>query len=487
MPRYSGAVLDAVLQYAHYCAGESVAKPQLEMPKTLSIKVDTVTAKEILDNMDREQNEGGLKLLHDAMERLNELIPVIVSRTRSQGAPRNEDFIFWYEPSEELFDALPPTQARTFRDRLQNHAACLATPNAVTQSANVVYCSAVDQEAEIRVRDLPGRTLVVSKEHAHSGDNTTNIGTEFLSSGMYLVTIRLSDGVEQTRRIWVENANPKMSDTTHHRSITDSDSGIFFQTIAYGHDTAWVPRVGIPQIAMLELSSGQLGELGVEADEVMAKFYMRSEGSEQVKAVGVTRRSGAHFENVVSNEVHVKLGNFYPTLATDGVGRKKFTTGKFHGHHFKDSLQLDHLIPVLLRASTSGDSIGMGDIVFWYKPTPEFLAALPDSARILANRIYDPRKIESVQSEHSAISKATAYPNPSKGSLTVRVAVDAPRTLSLTIRNLLGQQVLAPVSMNANGSNEEKLDLQKLPDGIYLLDITSDIGEKYVHRIVVEH
>jgi hypothetical protein len=36
------------------------------------------------------------------------------------------------------------------------------------------------------------------------------------------------------------------------------------------------------------------------------------------------------------------------------------------------------------------------------------------------------------------------------------------------------------------GNVEQHLDFSKLPEGIYLLDITSDIGERFVQRIVIE-
>ena len=55
--------------------------------------------------------------LHSIVSRLNELVPVIVRMTPGRGEPTKQDFILWYEPSNELFLADP-------EDILKSQAGC---------------------------------------------------------------------------------------------------------------------------------------------------------------------------------------------------------------------------------------------------------------------------------------------------------------------------------------------------------------------------
>ncbi len=185
------------------------------------------------------------------------------------------------------------------------------------------------------------------------------------------------------------------------------------------------------------------------------------------------------------------------------IGRKAFPSV-----HWSDSTaqlkaiaDIDKLLPVLVRENTTKDSITKRDLIFWYKPTPEFLAALPDSARAVALRTASgsTNAPASVTDVHGAIQSASVYPNPSHGKFNVNVTANAKRTITITLRNLLGQQAAPPVQAVQEGmyatlttttytySPYPALDCSNVPEGVYLLDISSDQGERYIERVVIAH
>lgn len=200
---------NALIQLAHYYDGSSATKPAMTLPKNITLAADTVTAQNLLDELDQEENSSVVQHLRSTMARLNELVPVIVRVKPGTGAPDSSDFIFWYEPSDELFAALPPTQAEAFRKKLAEPPQCLNAPEAVTSEAQVTYCVSEEQQVNVRVFDLMGHIVKSETQHAEAGDNIAKINTESLPSGMYIILVQDNDGGERTRRIWVQNANPK--------------------------------------------------------------------------------------------------------------------------------------------------------------------------------------------------------------------------------------------------------------------------------------
>lgn len=206
---YSDTVMHALMDLAKYYDGSANSKPAIQWPKSLAIIVDTITTQQMLTQLDSSENTSTMQRLHSIMARLNELVPVIVRPHGGSGVFDSSDFIFWYEPSEELFAALPPAQAAAFRAKLAQPAQCLNAPEAVTTEAEVTYCVSEDQQVNVRVFDLMGHIVMSETQHAESGDNIAKINTQTLPSGMYIILVQDQDGGQRTRRIWVQNANPK--------------------------------------------------------------------------------------------------------------------------------------------------------------------------------------------------------------------------------------------------------------------------------------
>ncbi|HWF43306.1 MAG TPA: T9SS type A sorting domain-containing protein, partial [Candidatus Kapabacteria bacterium] len=493
------SVKNALIQLAHFYEGSNVPMPSIEWPKNLTIKVDTVTASDLIEKLDREQNSQFKQHLESIFAHINELIPVIVRMTPGTGEPSKEDFIFWYEPSEELFNALPAAQAAVFRARLSQHPQCLSMPNDVLTSAEITYCVAEPREVQVTVQDLTGKLLMIMSQLATAGDNVLQFTTETLPSGMYIVTVL--DGTERSRRLWVENAHPK-----NYRDVKFREDAPHApdQTLFMNGDThestiekeIAEPHPGLLSIPSLELDAPGLAKIGVECNNELAGYYRIGASSKAVNYMGFLRNGhGVKFNTFDRDSIkNITAPSFRPIFVTDDDGRGLQSPSGDSVEQVTAFKEIDQLIPILLRADNTSDSVGGKDLIFWYKPTPEFLAALPDSARQAAMAMTSGTigngnggSRASLEMEHGVIQNAIAYPNPSRGIVNVRVTLGEPRMLTLTIRNLLGQEAESSVQVNAEGSIVQKMDFSKLQDGIYLLDITSDAGERWVQRIVIVH
>jgi Secretion system C-terminal sorting domain len=506
---------DALIQLAHYYDGTSATKPEVTFPKNITVRVDTLTARNLLDQMDAEENGGVEQHLRSIMARLNELVPVIVRPKGGSGAPDSNDYIFWYEPSEELFNALPQAQATIFRTKLAEPPHCLTSPNAVLTQAEITFCVDRQQTVHITVRDLTGKKRISWDKAAIPGDNIDTFSTATLASGMYLITVKDTDENERTRRIWIENAHPKKPGWEYADMKPDADHAMESFT-TFGGDTSDNIQKDILSIPHLELDNAKLASIGVESNDSLAAFYHSTTKAGTVNYVGVLRNSkikslsripiidGVKPRFLQQNDIStVTVPAFHPMFVTDGRGVKRVflmdfsdvptsdaaeNRRKFHEMDKKFE-ETDQLIPILLRADNTSDSVGSRDLIFWYKPTPEFLAALPDSARAIAQTMASgtTSAVASVTDVHGAIQQAVSFPNPSKGKFSVQLTLSGARTLTFTLRNLLGQPAAPPVQARMDGTGEQSLDFSVVAEGVYLLDISSDQGERYIERVVIAH
>ncbi len=478
----SGDLQGALLQLAHYYEGSIAIQPSVTWPKNLTIKVDTFTARNLLDQMDAEENGGVEQHLRSIMARLNELIPVIVRPHGGSGAPDSNDYIFWYEPSDELFDALPSAQASIIRAKLNTPPHCLSMPNDVLKSAEITYCVAETQEVQVRVQDLTGKQLIGMSQLASTGDNILQFTTETLPSGMYIVTVQDHDGTERSQRLWVENAHPKSyKDAIWDKNAPHAPNQMWFvntddptpvNDLPVEHSTSLL-------IPSLSLDSAALSGIGVQSNSVLSAYYTQGSQPNAVNYMGIVRSWGAVIQTLAKSSVTgVTVPIFEPSLVTDGIGRKRVFAG--------DS-NYSELVPILLRAGTPSDTIGATDLIFWYKPTPEFLADLSDSARAIAQSLASVNGGTNTTKVHGSIQQAAVFPNPSKGNLSVQLTLGGARTLTFTLRNLLGQQAAPSVQARMDGTGEQSLDFSTVPEGVYLLDISSDQGERYIERVVIAH
>lgn len=150
-----------------------------------------------------------------------------------------------------------------------------------------------------------------------------------------------------------------------------------------------------------------------------------------------------------------------------------------------------------------------GEVILWYVPTPEFVGALPDRYRIPLERelqiiasvedgTLPPGEVcrqmagedvimDVCRSGSGAISYTRTWPNPASDNLTVHFALTEPRRVGITLHDLTGRflQELTNLAQRSPGTHQERISLDGVESGTYLLTIRTDKGEQAVQRIVV--
>ena len=75
------------------------------------------------------------------------------------------------------------------------------------------------------------------------------------------------------------------------------------------------------------------------------------------------------------------------------------------------------------------------------------------------------------------------FPNPSSGKISVLLEMEVGTEVSLSVMNMMGQQVLSTPAQQVWGKQKLDMDLSELPEGAYLLRIKS--GEEIVSRRII--
>ncbi|MBL7989802.1 MAG: IPT/TIG domain-containing protein [Candidatus Kapabacteria bacterium] len=84
-----------------------------------------------------------------------------------------------------------------------------------------------------------------------------------------------------------------------------------------------------------------------------------------------------------------------------------------------------------------------------------------------------------VPSENTTLS-----PNPVTTALTLETTLDRAATLTLTLRNILGEAVLQEHHTIASGRFTATLDVSTLANGVYLLEMSDGAGGRWVQKVV---
>jgi hypothetical protein len=134
--------------------------------------------------------------------------------------------------------------------------------------------------------------------------------------------------------------------------------------------------------------------------------------------------------------------------------------------------------------------------MLWYEPTPELLALLPAP---VGNQIKT--EYESIQKDEKAPSchyfeacrnikgkvySCTAYPNPATNELKVALELEEERMVSISITDISGKAIktVAEQKPQGKGMLEYEIAIGELKEGIYLILVETDKGERIVQRII---
>jgi hypothetical protein len=177
---------------------------------------------------------------------------------------------------------------------------------------------------------------------------------------------------------------------------------------------------------------------------------------------------------------------------------------------------LDRLIPIYVKSNNDYhlsdyfEDYYHPDCIFWYEPTDEFLALLPQDIRkqlnyelaLISDATQTPSQLTTENPNDSApeiescvyldpcadiktnITDMVLFPNPTKGIVNVSISLSKSVGGDIKVTNLTGQPFLEKRLEDC--SVQSTLDVSHLPAGLYLVTLLSDDGDKITRRVIRE-
>ncbi len=203
-----------------------------------------------------------------------------------------------------------------------------------------------------------------------------------------------------------------------------------------------------------------------KVDSIAALGLPEKEMIDQEFILLSTARSDTYYPDTVRLKIE-QLGRIY--------SYRKYVLD--HAETEKTFAQINTYVPIRIRQATGTlpkEGVDNG-LIFWYKPSEELFAVVPQAKA-------------SVSSPLRSSMKITVSPNPASFALFAKLSVEKQHSVTIELRDLLGHRVIAPL-MRSNLSSGEypvEFDISSLASGMYLLIVTSDSGEQVVQRVIVK-
>ncbi|MEP7217874.1 MAG: hypothetical protein ABI876_03105 [Bacteroidota bacterium] len=170
------------------------------------------------------------------------------------------------------------------------------------------------------------------------------------------------------------------------------------------------------------------------------------------------------------------------------------------------------LVPVHIRpgARAVGGTARGADVILWYYPTPEFVAALPARYRISLQKeltvIADVVECNLPPGEacsrmtgvpllsnyckriSGALSGLSISPNPAHGSVAMRYTLENQRMIRAALYGIRGEFIreLMPATTSGTGAHLVTLELGDVTPGAYVVVLRSDREEQVSDRLIVQ-
>ena len=154
------------------------------------------------------------------------------------------------------------------------------------------------------------------------------------------------------------------------------------------------------------------------------------------------------------------------------------------------SIKLEHLVPVLVRKSTSEhvdntEGVTYDDgLIFWYDPGKDFTDAVPEATA----EVEKSTPAVQHQAVNSVVNTTSIFPNPAREKTMIRFSLSEPREVVFSIHDLLGKRVAESGNMTGSTSGEyvHEIDVRDLKAGVYLIVLSTDKGEQSIQRLVID-
>jgi hypothetical protein len=219
-----------------------------------------------------------------------------------------------------------------------------------------------------------------------------------------------------------------------------------------------------------------------------------------------------------------KKSNTMPAFISDKYGKSyrvniSQDTSLIHfnvSNQSETTANLDRLIPIYVKSNNDYhlsdyfEDYYHPDCIFWYEPTDEFLALLPQDIRkqltyelaLISDATQTPSQLTTENPNDSTpeiescvyldpcadiktnITDMILFPNPTKGIVNVSISLSKSVGGDIKVTNLTGQPFLEKRIEDC--SVKRTLDVSNLPAGLYLVTLLSDEGDKLTRRVIRE-
>jgi hypothetical protein len=87
---------------------------------------------------------------------------------------------------------------------------------------------------------------------------------------------------------------------------------------------------------------------------------------------------------------------------------------------------------------------------------------------------YNDASAVSIKANEKNLSVVDLYPNPTSGSVTLKVNSEKVSTVSIQLFNSLGEAVITKETSFTQGINKINIDTENLPDGVYFMNVKTN-------------
>lgn len=175
------------------------------------------------------------------------------------------------------------------------------------------------------------------------------------------------------------------------------------------------------------------------------------------------------------------------TRSEKGEERPDVGTGRFSGGELV-AVRVSSTGPV----SASNNNTGEYYYLYWFEPTADFLAALPPDVRRSVERArgMEPSAEDAAMPlQPIALVGTRMHPNPATSNLaTVEYTLSESRRVALTVYDITGGRLrdVAVSDTRASGTWQENVSFEGIPNGYYLLAVTTDRGEQRIQPFILK-
>ncbi|MCZ7557766.1 MAG: T9SS type A sorting domain-containing protein [Bacteroidia bacterium] len=153
----------------------------------------------------------------------------------------------------------------------------------------------------------------------------------------------------------------------------------------------------------------------------------------------------------------------------------------------------DELVAIRVRFQQTTLTPGAEDYyyLYWYEPTKTFLDLMPPRVRqaIERRKGMDSRIAHDESAVAKSLKTSSVYPNPVTSDIaTLDYTLREKRRVAISVYDITGERIrnVAVSEQREPGAWQENISLSGIPDGYYLLAVTTDNGEQNIHPMVLK-